>query len=88
MWMSIILYGRVPSSRWGHQMCVDDPDGNYQSDKLIIFGGTTLRGFCDTSVYQIDFNSESVVNYVQEYEKMLDDQYTKGKTNLRELPLK
>ena len=67
-WMAVAIYNAVPVSRWGHKMCAEQtPQSDYQSSKLIIFGGINLKSFCDTSVYEIDFGKSSLQSTFQSH---------------------
>ena len=48
MWTQVVIYGEVPESRWGHQMCT-----NQTHSVIAIFGGMNLKGFCDANSYSI-----------------------------------
>ena len=44
----MVIYGEVPESRWGHQMCT-----NQTHSVIAIFGGMNLKGFCEANSYSI-----------------------------------
>ncbi len=46
-WQPVVVYGFVPSARWGHTMVL-------HNDKIVVFGGVTERRYCSSSVYKLE----------------------------------
>jgi len=73
-WLTVAIYGEIPTSRWGHCLTLQDSvKEDYQSNTLIIFGGINLKSFCDTSVYEINFSKTGINRYLEETEKAILD---------------
>ena len=63
-WISLALFNEIPTSRWGHQMCITQTHKeDYKSGNILIFGGNSFKSFCDSSIYEIVFDQDKVVQY-------------------------
>lgn len=54
--MSVAIYNQVPTSRWSHVMVAEDHNQDYESERLIIFGGVNMQKMCDSALYEISFS--------------------------------
>mmetsp|Transcript_40830 Transcript_40830/g.62261 ORF Transcript_40830/g.62261 Transcript_40830/m.62261 type:complete len:86 (+) Transcript_40830:628-885(+) len=81
--MGLAVYGsginNMPISRWGHSICTEDNDNDYQSNRMIVFGGVNLQAYCESSVYIINIDPQTPIQFIEENENRLRDFYIKAK---------
>ena len=65
-WQVIAMYGIIPPSRWGHILCASD------RDKLIIFGGLTLKSYISSQVSVFDFNQNAIELMQQKVKELVE----------------
>ena len=58
-WQSIVVYGFIPSRRWGHTM---SKDGN----SLIVFGGVSETRLASSTVYTLELDEKMVEENLNE----------------------
>jgi len=54
-WMAVAIYNELPTSRWSHVLCAEQNSDDYESNKIIIFGGVNMQSYCDSVIYELDF---------------------------------
>ena len=60
-WTSVAIYNQVPTSRWAHIICSEeDKPGSF-----IIFGGVNMASYCDTTLYEVNFDQQDLMQFVE-----------------------
>jgi len=62
-WQPVIVYGFIPSKRWGHVMTIE-------KDSIFIFGGISEGQFASTTVYCAELNKKLVKEHIEECKNM------------------
>lgn len=66
-WTSVAIYNQVPTSRWAHILCSEgDKPGS-----LIIFGGVNMASYCDTTLYEVNFDQQDLMQFVERGEQII-----------------
>lgn len=60
-WMAVAIYNELPTSRWSHVLCAEQNSDDYESNKIIIFGGVNMQSYCDSVIYELDFDERETV---------------------------
>jgi len=62
-WQPIIVYGFVPSKRWGHTM-------NIKESSILMFGGVSESKLANSTVYSLELDKKYVKENIEECKKI------------------
>ena len=62
-WQPIVVYGFIPSKRWGHVMGV-------HNDSILIIGGVSESSLASSTVYTLELNPKTVKDNIDECKRM------------------
>lgn len=85
-WMAVAIYSYVPISRWGHRMCAEqNASQDYQTNRILLFGGINLKSFCDSSVHEINFDPIRILDFLDLNERNMESLAKEGHRQLKHL---
>ena len=73
-WESLVIYGDMPCSRWGHSLIATDKH-------FVVFGGVNSDRYCNADVFAFAFDPKIVANELSLREMQIRQLKEEGKRN-------